>query len=217
MIVSVIVLLMPSVIFVFEIVNAAILYNQMQSGIAHLQAVEHIFRGGSNSNIANYFDTNKLRQAQVEITTAHADFASLSDRLDHDGSIGLVSSVWPAQISTVRALGHIAIDATAAAQQLVKTAIVIAPSVAPALKKSSSNKDELSPKPYITPASFQEINKALDAIAPLVHDISIQARGLSLDTLPITRKQRQTIASFLPFLPVLDAGLSQEHELRNML
>ncbi|TMD28513.1 MAG: hypothetical protein E6J04_15605, partial [Chloroflexi bacterium] len=48
MIVSVIVLLMPSVIFVFEIVNAAILYNQMQSGIAHLQAVEHIFRGGSN-------------------------------------------------------------------------------------------------------------------------------------------------------------------------
>src|SRR5436309_1862843 len=34
-IVSVMVLLMPSVIFVFEIVNAAILYNQMQSGIAH--------------------------------------------------------------------------------------------------------------------------------------------------------------------------------------
>ena len=53
MIVSVIVLLMPSVIFVFEIVNAAILYNQMQSGIAQLQAVDHIFRGGSNSNIAN--------------------------------------------------------------------------------------------------------------------------------------------------------------------
>src|SRR5256885_15226996 len=100
----------------------------MQSGIAQLQAVEHIFRGGSNSNIANYFDTNKLRQVQVEITTAHADFASLSDRLDHDGSIGLVSSVWSAQISTVRALGHIAIDAAAAAQQLVKTAIVIAPS-----------------------------------------------------------------------------------------
>ncbi len=217
MIVSVIVLLMPSVIFVFEVVNAAILYNQMQSGIAHLQAVEHIFRGGPNGSIANYFDTNKLRQAQVEIATAHADFASLSDRLDHDGSIGLVSSVWPAQISTARALGHIAIDATAAAQQLVKTAIVIAPSVAPALMKSSSSKDELSPKPYITPASFQEINKALDAIAPLVHDISIQARGLSLDTLPITRKQRQMIASFLPFLPVLDAGLSQEHELRNML
>src|SRR5256884_3898175 len=53
MIVSVIVLLMPSVIFVFEIVNAAILYNQMQSGIAHLQAVVHIFCGGFHSNIGN--------------------------------------------------------------------------------------------------------------------------------------------------------------------
>jgi len=212
-------LLLPSSVVIFEIINAVILYKQVQDGIAHLQAAETIFRGGSGSGngIAQYFDMHKLQQAQEEIDAAGVDFVSSSDKLDHDGTISLVSNLWPTQVSTIRALGHIATDGTTVAQILIKTVIDIAPSVAPAFQKSLSQTNNIPLKPYITPASFQEINKALDAIAQPVHDMNTYARGLALNSLPISDKQRQMLASVLPLLPVLEAGLSQEHELRNAL
>jgi len=60
-------LLVPSYIVIFEIINAVMLYKQMQGGIAHLQAAETVFLGGSGSGIAKYFDIHKLHQAQGEI------------------------------------------------------------------------------------------------------------------------------------------------------
>src|SRR5919108_6293872 len=59
-------LLIPSFIVIFEIINAVILYNQLQDGIAHLQAAEAIFHHGSGSSgdITQYFDLQKLHQAQ---------------------------------------------------------------------------------------------------------------------------------------------------------
>ena len=210
-------LLVPSYIVIFEIINAVILYKQMQGGIAHLQAAETIFLGGSGSGMAKYFDIHKLHQAQGEIDAAHVDFVSLSDKLDHETTIGLASNLLPAQVSAIRALGHIATDGTAAAQILIKTVIDIAPSITPAFQKSLSQTNTMLLKPYITPASFQEINKALDAIAQPVHDMNIYARGLTLNTLPISNKQHQMLASVLPLLPVLEAALSQKHEVRNAL
>jgi hypothetical protein len=210
-------LLVPSYIVIFEIINAVILYKQMQGGIAHLQAAETIFLGGSGSGMAKYFDIHKLHQAQGEIDAAHVDFVSLSDKLDHETTIGLASNLLPTQVSAIRALGHIATDGTAAAQILIKTVIDIAPSITPAFQKSLSQTNTMLLKPYITPASFQEINKALDAIAQPVHDMNIYARGLTLNTLPISNKQHQMLASVLPLLPVLEAALSQKHEVRNAL
>jgi hypothetical protein len=212
-------LLIPSFMVIFEIINAVILYNQLQDGIAHLQAAETIFHHGSGSSgdITQYFDLQKLHQAQKEIDAAHLDFVSLSDKLDHDGTIGQISNLWPTQVSTMRALGHIATDGTAAAQILIKTVIDIAPSIAPAFQKNLFQTSNIPLKPFIAPASFQEINKALDAITQLVHDMIINAHGLALNTLPISNSQRQTLASVLPLLPVLEADLSQEHEVRNEL
>ncbi len=210
-------LLVPSYVVIFEIINAVILYKQMQGGIAHLQAAETIFLGGPGSGMAKYFDIHKLHQAQGEIDAAHVDFVSLSDKLDHETTIGVASDLLPTQVSAIRALGHIATDGTAAAQILIKTVIDIAPSIPPAFQKSLAQTNTMLLKPYITPASFQEINKALDAIAPLVHDMNSYARGLTLNTLPISNKQHQMLASVLPLLPVLEAALSQEHELRNVL
>ncbi len=46
-------LLVPSYVVIFEIINAVILYKQMQGGIAHLQAAETIFLGGPGSGMAN--------------------------------------------------------------------------------------------------------------------------------------------------------------------
>ena len=217
MIALAIALLVPSFIVIFEAINAIIIYKQAQDGIAHLQAVETIFHGSSGGGLTQYFDLHKLRQAQEEIDVAHADFASLSDKLDHDSTVGLLSDLWPTQVSTIRALGHIATDGTVSAQKLIKIVIDIAPSVAPAFQESLSQTNTTSLKPYLTPASFQEINQALDTIAPLVHDMNINARGLSLNSLPISHNQHQMLASLLPLLPMLDAGLSQEHEFRSAL
>ncbi len=211
----IIALLIPSVLIIFEVVNAAILYSQVQSGIGHLQAAENIFRGGPSGNLAKYFDTNKLRQAQVQIDAAHADFVSLSSKLDHDGSINPAASLLPAQIGTARSLGHLASDATAAAQQLVKMALKIAPSLAPVLQKSSASNNTSSLQPYITPATFYEINTTIATIIPLVHDMNMHAQGLSLASLPISGKQRELLASLLPLLPGLEVGLRQEQQLKS--
>jgi len=185
----------------------------MQDGITHLQAAANVFHSASGNEITKYFDTHKLRQAQAEIDAAHADFSSLTTRLDQDAVIGLFSTFGSSQIITTRALAHIATDGTAAAQQLIKTAINIAPSITPAFQNSFAATDTTLPlNPYITPASFQEINNMLDTIQPLVSDMNKYAHDLSLNALPISAKQRQLITTLLPFIPVLDAILSQKQE-----
>ena len=209
--------LVPSFIVIFEIINAISIYKQVQDGIAHIQTIETLFHSRSSGGLTQYFETQKLRQAQEEIDAAHADFVSLNDKFDHSSTIGLLSNLWPAQVSTIRALGHIASDGTVAAQILVKAVIDIAPSIAPAFQKSLSQTNTTSLKPYITPASFQEINQALDTIAPLVRNMNMYSRGLSLNTLPISDKQRQMLASALPLLPMLVTDLSQEHEFSDVL
>ena len=210
-------LLIPSFIVIFEIINAVSLYKQEQDGMAHIQAAATIFQSGAGSGLTRYFDIHKLQQAQVEIDAAHNDFAALSDKLDHNGTIGLISSFLPTQVSTIRALGHIATDGTEAAQILIKTVIHIAPSVAPALQQNLTQNNNLPLKPYITPASFQVINNALDAIAQIVHQMSIYSQGLSLNSLPLSDKLHQLLETVLPLLPILDAGISQERGLRDVL
>ena len=212
-----ILLLIPSVIVIFELINVFVIYRQMQDGIDHLQAAVNVFHRKSGDGIANYFDAGKLHLAQEEIDVAHADFASLSDKLEHDGAISLASQLWPTQISTARALGHIAADGTAVAQQLLKTMRDIKPSVALAFQKSSSSTEHALLKPFLTPSSYQEINNTFDGISPLIHHMTFYARGLSLNSLPISNKQREMIVSILPLLPALDAALAQRSELRNPL
>lgn len=214
------VLLIPTFVTLFEIINAVVLYNQVQGGITHLQNVETIFHGSSNgtSGIVQYFDRGKLQQALEEIDAAHADFASMSDKLDHASTLSLLSLFWSSQMSTIRALGHIATVGTASAHIFVSTIINIAPSIAPAIQQGQSQTNTTtSLKPYLTPSSYQELNNALDAIQPLVHDMNINARGLSLNGLPISDKQRQMLTSVLPLLSVLDTALSQAHSWRGLL
>jgi Protein of unknown function (DUF4012) len=208
--------LIPSVIIILEIINGVVLYKQAQDGIAHLQAIPTLFHDNGNSGPGKYFNQNKLRQAQAELETAHANFVSLSNTLDNDGIIGLSSGIAPAQIKTVRALGHIAVDGTSVAQQLMKVALDIAPTVTLALQQNSTASN-IPLKPFINSASFQEINNTLTVITPLVHTMSIDAKGLSLNALPISVKERQLITSILPLLPILDSSLAQKQQWINMV
>ena len=211
--------LLPSCLILFELISAFVLYRQMQDGIAQLQAAESVFHSNSGSNLANYFNSSRLQQAQTDIDVAQVDFASLSDKLDHDGSISLLANLLPEQISTARSLGHIAVTGMDVVQQLLKTLQTIAPSVAPALQQSSasSSSQNAPPIPYLTPASYQDISTTLDTITPLVHQIAGDARGLALSALPISSKQRETLASLMPLLPILDAALPQIHAARDAL
>ena len=181
-----ILVLIPSLFIIFEFINFFLIYKQMQDGVAHLQAVGNIFHKNSNSGMESYFDSNNLQQAQIEIDAARSDFTSVSDKLDNDGTVALASNLWPAQINTARSLGHIAATGMDVAQQLLKTVQDIAPSIAPAFQKNSSSDPNAPLVPYLTPSSYQELTTTLSALPPLVHDITKNAQGLSLDSLPLS-------------------------------
>src|SRR5215471_12648385 len=53
-----VILLLPTIIVVFETINVVILYKQMQDVTSHLQAAAIVFHSGSNSDITKYFDTH---------------------------------------------------------------------------------------------------------------------------------------------------------------
>jgi hypothetical protein len=209
--------LIPSIIVIFELINGVVLYKQAQDGIAHLQAIPPLFHESSNSGPGKYFDQQKLRLAQAELAAAHANFVSLSNTLDHNDVIGLSSGIAPTQIRTARALGHIAVDGTSVAEQLIKVAIDIAPNVSSALKQTPPQSENVPLKAFINAASFQEINITLSSITPLIHAMTIDARGLSLNALPISTKQRELVMSILPLLPILGASLSQKQQWINMV
>jgi hypothetical protein len=210
----VIVLLLPSFLVPYELTNAFIMYTQMQDGMTHLQAAATIFQNKTGSGIARYFDAEKLQQTQAEIDAAHADFASLSVRLDQDNALSLASAFWPTQIETIRSLSRLAADGTAAAQQVLKTMSEIGPSLSLAFQNSAS---DTSLTPFLTPASYREVNTTLAAITPLIHQMTLTAQGLSLDSLPLNSKEQKLLASVLPLLPSLDAFLAQRSALQGPL
>ena len=217
-IVLAVVLFLPSFFIPYELSSAYVIYHLAQDGINHLQAVANVFHGTSkNGGFTTYFDGTKLQQVQANIDAAHADFVSLNEKLAQDSTIGLASSFLPTQINTLRALGSIAVDGTAIAQQALKTLRDLAPTISSAIQNASLNTDPPVLPPYLTPASYQEVDATVHAITPLVHRITIEAQGVSLSSLPISSKQKATIASILPLLPVADGFLAQWSTLRDPL
>lgn len=210
---ALVLLLIPTLLIIFELINAITIYAQAQDGISHLQAAGNLFHGGS----ASYFDTQKLDQAQAEITAARADFASLSSRFDHDGSIALLAGLWPTQINTGRSLAHLATTGLDVTQQFLQTAHKIAPAVAPALQESSTGNTDAPLKPYLTPSAYHEIMTTLLAITPQIHQMARDAQGVSPDALPMSSKQRETLNALLLLLPALDTVLPQVYNSRNAL
>ena len=114
-------------------------------------------------------------------------------------------------------MGRIADDGTAVAQQVLKTLRDIAPTIDSAVQNSSLSADPPVLLPFLTPASYQEINTTLVNIAPLIHRITQSAQDISLTSLPISSKQRAMLASILPLLPVVDGFLTQWNTLRDPL
>jgi hypothetical protein len=208
----VIAILIPSLAGVFELINGVILYTQVEGGMSHVRAAASVFQGGQKGDSSKYFDVDKLEQAQSEMDAAHASFVALSDELDHDGSIALAGSMLPTQLASLRKIGHIAVDGTAAGQAAIKTAIEIAPQMSPALKKSSNPNQA-----YLDQNSYNKVVDLMATIAPLVHDMSNDAQGISLTGLPLSASQQQTVTTLLTILPVVDGVLAQAPQYKNAL
>ncbi|GAC1506518.1 MAG: hypothetical protein NVS2B12_21070 [Ktedonobacteraceae bacterium] len=207
LLVLVVALLIPSLLIVVEGIDGLILYSQVRSGMQHLQNAQALFSGGPKGNTAKYLDINKLRQAQVEIDAANSDFHQLSDKLDHDGLIGLLGPLLPRQISTARSLAHIGADAMEIAQQGVKSAITLSPTLTPALSHPLGGGP--STAPIVTPPVLDEIGKIIDFALPRLHDMQQYSHDLDLASLPLSDSQRKLIMSTLPVLPVGEGLLKQ--------
>jgi hypothetical protein len=178
----------------------------------HIRAAASVFQGGQKGDYSKYFDVAKLEQAQGEMDAAHASFVSLSDELDHDGSIAMAGSLLPTQLASLRKIGHIAVDGTAAGQEAIKTAIEIAPQMEPALKKSSDPNQA-----YLDQNSYNKVVDLIATIAPLVHDMSNESQGISLTGLPLSSSQQQTVTTLLTILPVVDGVLTQAPQYKDAL
>ena len=205
-------ILVSSLTGAFELINGIILYTQITGAVNHLKAAGSVFQGGVKGDNSKYFNVANLQKAQIEITAAHGDFVALSDELDHDGSLSVAGAILPSQMTALRKIGHIAVDGTAAAQLAVQTAIEIAPVIGPGLKAEKNPS-----KPYLDQASFDKVMALISSIQPLVHDMSLNAQGISLTGLPISASQSKMITDILPLLPAVDNVLSQAPQYKDAI
>ncbi len=207
LLVLVVALLIPSLLIIFEGINGLILYNQARSGLQHLQNAQAIFSGGPKGNTAKYLDVNKLRLAQVEVDAANNDFHQLSKKLDSDGSVGLLSSMLPKQIITARSLAHIGADATEIAQQGIRSATTLSPTLTPALSHPLGGGSATSP--IVTPPVLDELGHDFDFILPRLQDMQQYSKDVDPNSLPLSDSQRKLITTALPLLPVGEGILTQ--------
>lgn len=209
-------ILLPTLVTIFAAFNTYILYKQAQSGLDHIQSIEAIFQGGSTSgtsSIAKYLDINKLRAAQIELNAAHASFVQVHNDLTQNTTFTLIGNVLPQQVSSLRALSAMAIDATTAGQNLIPSLIMLSPLVAPNLKtpfsSSLTSSGDNAQKPLLTPQITSEIQRDITVLTPLVHDMYQQSQNVVVSSLPLNGRQSGQLSKLLSFLPQIDTILPQ--------
>jgi hypothetical protein len=211
-------LLIPTLILLVQVFYMFLIYNQARDGMTHLQNAQQAFSSDAQSNAAKYFNINNLQKAQQEIDAAHSDFVAVRDSLDSNGVIGMSSMMLPQQITTARSLSHIGVDATEIMQQLIKTAIKLAPTIGPVLANPpSQNQTDSDPtinpaaslKPVLMSEGFEEVMADLNGILPLLHDMNKYVSGVSLNSLPLSASQQQLLSGVLSLLPQAEALVQQ--------
>jgi hypothetical protein len=209
--------LLPSIVIIIGCVNTYVIYNQAMSGIQHLEDAQSHLKGNPSGGIAQYLNVNTLRLAQQDVTAAHSDFAQLSAELDNGAMVSFAGGLFPQQITSVRQLAHIGVDATQAMQQVLVSGIKLAPSIAPGLSTLGSQNNAGPLKPLINQAGLDEIAADITYVLPLVQDMNQRAQLVSLDSLPLNASQRSTFSAALQFLPIVETSLTEVHSNINLL
>ena len=208
-VVLLILLLVPLITTLGAGISALVLYSQARSGVQHLQNIQALF-SGTHGHAQGYLDADTLQQTQREIDAANGDFRQLRDELDQDGFVRLLDAALPQQIGEARALSHIGVDATEIGQEVIKSVIMLAPTLRAPLLTATT-------KPVVTPALLNKVRSTIDFALPRLHDIELASHGLSLTALPISAHQRQQLTLLLQAVPPARIALGEARNLMGPL
>ncbi len=202
-----------SAFFAFDYgINAYTTYttvrNEANDGVTHLLNVKTIFTG-LKAHPSGFLDINKLHASQKEFSMAQQDFQHVQYTLSHAAIIGSVIAYLPQyrpEIAAASAMSNIGIDVTAIGQELVHTAITLAPTLRGSLLNSGST-------PLVTQPMLDLLGSTIDTIIPNLNDIQAQSRTVSLSALPINAHERDQVAQLLQALPQAETDLLQARDL----
>jgi len=180
------------------------LHDDAYDGVQHLLNVKTIFTGLS-AHPTGFLDMSKLRRAQKEFVAARKDFQQVQYTLDHAAIVSTVAEYLPQyrpQISAGRAMGKIGVDVADIGQELVSTAMILAPTFRGPLLNDTR-------EPLITPAVLTLVGSTIDYIVPRLSDIRAQANSFSLNSLPVSPHQRDQLAQLIQAMPQIETDLTQ--------
>ncbi|HKV60255.1 MAG TPA: DUF4012 domain-containing protein [Ktedonobacteraceae bacterium] len=180
------------------------LKDQAHDGVNHLLNVKTIFTG-VKTHPSGFLDTTKLTRARKELDAAQTDFEQLQYKIDHTPIIQTVTSYLPQfipQIQTARAASRIGVDVTHMGQELISTALLLAPTFRGPLLTNSS-------KPLVTQPMLNLVGTTISDLLPRLADIQQQSRLLTLDSLPVSTAQRDEFGQLLQLLPQAETDLEQ--------
>lgn len=180
------------------------LHNQAHSALEHLLNVKTIFTG-IKAHPTGFLDVTKLRRAQKEFVAADKDFQQLRFMLDHSAiidSITLYAPQYVPQIRAARAASQIGRDVAAIGENLVTTALTIAPTFRDALPSGADG-------PLVTPSMLALVGQTIDTIMPRLDDIRMQTQMGSISALPINAQQRDQLRQFIEAVPQAEVDLTQ--------
>ncbi len=180
------------------------LKNQAHDGVDHLLNVKTIFTG-VKTHPSGFLDTGKLLRARQQLDAAQTDFEQLQYKIDHTPIIATVTSYFPQfipQVQTARAASRIGVDVTHMGQELISTALFLAPTFRGPLLTNSS-------KPLVTQEMLNLVGTTISDLLPRLTDIQLQSRLLSLNSLPVSAAQRDEFGQLLQMLPQAEIDLEQ--------
>jgi len=206
-------ILTPLIVVVSYGVNAYATYNLLRAhaygGVQHLLTVKTIFTGAS-SHPTSVLEQSKLTHARQEIVAAHDDFVQVRLLLDNTPLIHTVTQYLPqyrTQVASVRSASQMGIDATLIGEEVMSTALKLAPRFQSPLLSTDSH------SPLVTASDLQLIASTIDRVTPYLNDIQALSRTLSLQSLPISSSQRTQLQAGFQLLPQVQALLQRGREL----
>ncbi len=202
----------PLIVLASYGVNAYATYNLLRAhaygGVEHLLTVKTIF-AGAGSHPTGLLDVGKLTRAQEEFEAAHDDFKQMQILIDTTVLIHTITQYLPqyrSQVESARTASQVGIDTTLIGQQLIATALKLAP-------RFKSPLLSVSHTPLITADDLTLVSKTIDTIMPYLNDIQVQSQLISLSALPISNSERTQIQELFQSLPQVEMLLQRGRDL----
>jgi len=176
-------------------------------GMNNLLAIKSLIPA-NKSDITSVLNTQKLGQAQAELSKAQNDFLQLQDMVNRPDIQSLLQQWAPeysGELDMARHLVQVALDASRMGQELVGVAQLGANVVHGGSLLSSG-----STKPLLTADDISAVEAALVHAQYYIGDIQTQMSQVNLAKLPFgSASQKAQLSKYLPLLPQAQSMISQ--------